>query len=386
MKQTLYDRALRARQKGSAIILAIGVVLITLMISALCIDLGVAYAFQNHMQNAADAAALAAAKTFFTDDSTSAATRRSRARTQASNLVTSNEGYMSLAQDSNQDIQFGFISPSTKKYNPAGFTTPTNDPNYTMYGGHNAVAVSIRRTDTSPAGALPALVSQIIGNKKMMVSATGVAMMDNNISQVRGGLRPFYGCWAQYKAAMADGNPQNDVAQIYGSLRLNGNNVAGCPTYTSGNWGYADLRNGVPNAPGNSTVRRWIEHGYGVPTTPGGSVPSDEQNATTINTDYSVQPGNAISSASSEIDNLICDKTVITIPLVDSLTGSGSNTKARVVGYVGFVITRRVSTGPASGRLVEGYFVNDVCTSRCTTGGGVSPYPGGGLAKLKIVG
>jgi len=349
----------------------IGIILITLAMSSLAVDVGYALVFQNHLQTTADAAALAGSVRLFKSNS-AASVRAVEARQASEDLVDDNmpETYLDTG-----DITLGYINPANKTYDPSSFTTPNSSSAYTSTGGYNAVRVNIRYTDDSTNGEVPTLMAKIFGVDSIPTQATSVSLIDSNIGSItNGGLRPLYVCQAQFQQAMADGNPANNVARIYGDkFYLDGSNtISGCPAPGSGNWGFADLRNCAPGAVGNSTLGDWWANGY-----------SGTVNAGSC---YSTQPGNSISSnnVKTALDALIADQTVILLPLIDTFTGSGSNTSVNVVGFTGFVITGYVANGSASNRHIEGYFTNALCSSGCKSGTGNGGTSGVATIKLRL--
>jgi hypothetical protein len=210
----------------------------------------------------------------------------------------------------------------------------------------------------------------------MATQADSIALMDQTVNGIdNGGLRPIYVCEAQFKKAMEDGVPENDVVRIYGDhVEVNGvQTQTGCPAMGSGNWGFADLRNCSPDAVGSSTIRDWLTKGF-----PG-----------TVNVGqcYSSSPGNFISSASTELDKLVSDKTVFPLPLYDSWSGNGSNTSVNVSGFVGFKITSYKANGSQASRYIEGRFQRYACKQGCVSGNshtGASTTPGGSVVKIRL--
>jgi hypothetical protein len=360
--------------QGSAAIQFIGVIFISLMFSAVAIDLGYFFTAQNQLQSAADAAALAATKELFTSNALDAGTRLASARTQASSLVDTYGNSTNLIKiDPATDVTFGYIDPVTKQYNAGTFATASNDPNLAKMAGFNATKVTVKRTANSASGkALGTIFSRMFGVNSMDAQANAVAMMDGTITQVSKGLRPFYGCVSQYNQANADSNPTNNIVRVYGEdLTIDGHS-AGCPPAPSGNWGFADFRDSGASSPGNSTLTDWVTNGYS------GSSP------VIAGHDYSTAPGASLGSngISSALDQLIANKTPVLLALIDSVSGSGSNTTAHVSSFVGFVFTGYQANSGQGGPYVEGYFTRYICNEQCSTGTTVN-Y-GNGIVKLRL--
>lgn len=365
----------RQKSSGQSVILIIGVMVVGMMVSALAIDMSFMYAEQTMLQSAADAGALAGIHQLIRSGESDPDDAQEAAIAEAADVVSEYSiGSNTVALDAGTDVILGYVDPENPVYDSATFSDGTDDSNYSFTGGYNAVAVIVRRTEGSPGGTIPTLMANLFGVTEMSTQASAVAMADSAVSTFGEGLRPLYACTAQYNAAAADGNPANNVARLYGTNHsLDGAQVGGCPANPSGNWGFADFRDSSPGAPGNSTLTRWFEDGWGG---------VEGEDPVVSDAYYSTQPGNSISSSGvkNAIQTLIDNQTVITVPLIDSVTGGGSNTKAHVTGFAGFVITNFKSNGNQASRFIEGYFTPAVCSSECTAGGS-----GGGEFKLRLI-
>lgn len=369
----------RRAKKGNAVILISGAMVVGLMMSSIGIDMGFMYAERELLQSAADAGVLSGTHQLVRNTSNDPNVVQGDVITNAVNIVAEHTVGDSniVAADPNQDITLGYIDPNNPVYNRNTFTNPSNNPAYGFSGGYNAVSVVVRRTADSPGGAIPSLMANLFGVNQMESQASSVAMMDNSVSQVISGLRPFYGCQAQFDLAYQDGDPTNNIARIYGKKQtLDGKSVNGCPKAPAGNWGFADLRDGCPGAPGNRTLARWIKDGFGT---------SYGERPVIVGRDYSTQPGNSISSKKvrTAIQQLIDDQTVIMIPLTDHVSGSGSNAHVDVSQIAGFVITDFKYNGPSKKRYIEGYYTKAVCSNNCVAGTGNGN--GGSVFKLRLV-
>jgi Flp pilus assembly protein TadG len=367
----LQKHPVRARAGGYVIIKTIALMLFMFMFCAFSIDFGLLMTNQNLLQTSADAAALAGASRLFRGTEASAQARQDAARTEAINYASKNYQNTDVQ---NGDVAFGYVNPQTLSYNPDTFSTPANSTNYAGTGGFNAVRVTIR-ANASHNGTIPTIFAKFLGINQMDSLADAVAIMDNHIGVVQpGGLRPIYGCNAQYNLAVQNaannGVPlTSQVVRVYGDkFMLNGQTTT-CALPGSGNWGFADFNNCSPDSPGASDIASWFATGY-----PG---------TIDLGQCYSTAPGNFISNNNvrTALDNLINQRTVILIPLASNFQGTGSNTHVDIVGYTGFVITNYLKTGPASDRYIEGYF-----TSMITANAGGNPNAvGGGAAKLRLI-
>jgi hypothetical protein len=359
------------KSSGFVTIQMIGFIMASLMLSSIAIDVAYYFAAQNQLQSAATAGALAGAKDLFTSAATTPSSRRAGAAAEAVSLVgTYSNSQNNIQLSAANDVEFGYIDPATLVYNPGTFTTASGSANYANSGGYNAVRVTVKKTTGSPSGTLSPIMAQMLGVTSMSAAGRAVAMADGNISQVNGGLRPFFGCLAQFNAANLDGHPENHVVQIYGdTLTVDGVAVTGCPPPPSGNWGFADLSNATGNI-GSSTTADWVLNGYSGTVNTGG------------NYDFDTSPGNDISSngIQTAIQTLITNQTVVMIPLIDSITGTG-NAQGHVAGYAGFVFT---GINKIKGvNHLYGYFTKIACTQNCTLGG--TTY-GTGAIKVRLAG
>lgn len=351
-----------------------GLIVITLMMAAICVDLNTVYLAQQNMQNGVDAASLAGVSELYHSKSPIPQFVQDAAVDSAVEYADENIS-PELTSVNPSDVTLGYVDPLTKAYDPLSFTNPTTDTTFAFSGGYNAVRVrAIASSENS--NPLDTFFAQLLGKKEMNTYAYSVAMLDRNVSSVNGsiGLRPIYGCQTQYDLAMTDGNPTNNKIRVYNDhFVVDGVNITNnCPPQAEGNWGFADLRDDDSSAPGNATLSSWWANGF-----TGNSVNADSY--------YSTQPGNSISSSNvgNAINSLIQNKTVITIPLIDQdYTGSGSNTSVHVVGFTGMVITGYNASGSASSRYIEGYFVNILCRTGCKSGDSANA---GGVAKISLI-
>lgn len=360
----------RPFKDGFMTIQLLGLVMLSLIMSGLAIDFAFLYAAQNHLQTAADSAALAATQELYSSIAVDPDDRLADAKDAAADFVDSNEDGLSLASD---DVVFGYVNPTTKKYDRLNFKTPTLDPSYTATNGYNAVYVRVRKSEGSANSPLRTIMANLLGISHMNAEAESVALLDQGITSIsNGGVRPIYACQAQFNRTMQDGIPQNDVVRVYGQhVEVNGvQNEAGCPTMGSGNWGFADLRNCNSNAVGSSTISDWFRSGFP------GTVRAGQC--------YSTNPGNFIPSIADELDDLIANQVVFPVPLYNSWSGGGSTSQVNVSGFVGFRITGYKSNGNASGRYIEGYFTRYLCNTGCTSTSVPGVTPGGAVVKIRL--
>ena len=360
----------RKASLGMHLVQTLGIILISLMVSALGIDFSYYFAEQNRLQTVADSAALAAVSELYRGIAVDPDERLDDARSAAREFVSYNAPGLNLNDD---DIRFGFVDPATKKYNSATFTTPSPSPDYAITKGYNAVFVRMDRSRGGTNSPLNSLMASLFGVNTMDTSAHSVAMIDQTVNAIsNGGLRPIYACEGQVKKAMEDGILENNTVRVYGDhLEVDGvGNFANCPLPGSGNWGFADFTNCGPGTVGASTIEDWFASGY----------PGTVQ----IGTCYSTKPGNFISSISSTLDRLIANRTVFPIPFYNTWSGNGSNTQVNISGFVGFRMTGYKGNGSAASRYMEGHFTRYVCNKGCTSDSSRFSTIGGAAVKLRL--
>lgn len=365
-------RARHSHNRGGTWIITIGVIVVLLCLSALAVDMGYYFTTQNRLQTAADAAVLAGTHKLFAGTATTVELRQQDARDEAVTYGESNHPDLAVKTE---DIEFGFVDPTTLQYNSGSFTTPSTLADYKATGGFNAMRVTVRMDDTH-GGALPTIFANLFNVHKVEPFAQSVAIMDNKIgSVVAGGLRPIYACNVQHEAAVTNaqenGMPlQTQPVRIYGDRFMLNGSAQSCPLPGSGNWGFADFSDCDPGSPGNSTVSDWFANGY----------PGSIQ----LGQCYSTAPGNFLKSneVKTALDNLISNQTIVLVPLISDFQGTGSQTSVTIVGYSGFVFTNVFTQGNQADWYVEGYFTNATCTTQCQ---GNPASIGGGVAKLRLM-
>lgn len=348
-------------QKGHVILHGLGLTLLGMMMASLSIDTAIMFDGQRQLQTATDASALSAVGGLYRSNGATTQLKLSEATTRG--IEVGNENISPTAMESG-DYTYGFYNWQTAAFN----TTPSNN-RYVLTGGYNAVANVSTSANNAP---MQTLFGKLLGREEMDIQAVSYAAYDDQIDAITSGLRPFAVCQNQFNAAASDGNLSNDTIRIYQSFTQRNGSTSECPTAPTGNWGFVDLSDCSSGAPGISTIRDWIANGYNGILNDGGCV--------------STQPGNAISSVSSELTTLMNNGTVFAIPLIDGFTGSGSNTRANVSGFVGFRITGLNMTGSASSRFITGQLTQMVCNSNFISSSSYTGATGGsGIIKVRLV-
>lgn len=344
---------------GFSAIFTLGMTVIGLCLGALAVDMGLYFTAQNQLQTAADAGALAGANAII--QSTSAAGRASYSEQEAIELAEEN---LPFTQVNSGNVEVGYYD-----FNDHSFSAGPAPGEIPLTGGYNAVTVEAWTDESHGGTPVPAILAQLFGINDLESGARSVAAFTNEVAEVQGGLRPIYGCQAQWNLAASDGNLSNNVIRIYGDRFMLDGSTVSCPLPGPGNWGFADFRDCSPGSPGTSTMSDWFAGGYPGPVYTGRC--------------YSTAPGNFIGSngVHTTLTRLRDEATVITIPLIDNFQGGGSNTQVDIVSFTGFVITGFVANGNANNRYIQGYFTPATCSSRCVAGNA----DGGGLLKLRLV-
>ncbi len=356
-------RLLTAKKPGGVSVpLTFGLIATSLIFGTFVLDLPLYFSTVRFQQTSADAAALAGAHKLFTDTSSNAQTRLTNARAAADTYA--NENGFDL--NTGTDVTFGYSTNVA-----TGFNEGSDSPNFSATGGYNAMKVEVKSTDGSANGPVPALLGTILGKDGYNATTGSAAMYGTNVTGLQN-LRPLYVCHGAWDAAVASGDPTNQLVTLYNNNLTVGSQVMSvsqqCGDLPPGSFGFADFNLGH-GAPGASTVRQWWANGY-----------SGQVN---IGQAYTPQPGNQINSYRSELTTLQDQHTIISLPMYRTSSGQGSNAQFVISGFVGFVITDMRTTGSASSRYIRGYFRKLVCDNNCVTSG--APQPNGAVAHLKLV-
>lgn len=343
---------LLAAEQGTSFILHVAAFVMLCLFGIFSVDFGMYFAAQNQLQTAAEAASLAGAQALMDPTLPNASARQQAAIAAAIDYAAQNT---ELADLTPEDVELGYVAPAARKIDEDTFAPNPDDPTLAFTGGVNAVRVRARATGDN-GSPLPSVFLQLLGVDTMDVaSASAAVMLDGAIASMNGagsGLRPVFACQAQYNAAIADGNISNNKVRIYGkTFSMDGASLSGCPESPSGNWGLADLsiKNGVRTMGGTGAndIGDWFAKGFPGPVELGNY--------------YGVKTGNDINAGPvrEALDALIRDKVEITLPLISNdFGGNGHNAQAKVVGFVGFVITGYDAGGS------KGNNTNDNCVAQ----------------------
>ncbi len=348
---------------GVSVPLVFGVIVTSLIFGTFMLDIPIYFNTVRMQQTSNDASVMAAAHKLYTDTTPDSQTRLNNTRTVAQQIAVAN-GFDIVP---NQDVIFGTANPVTHTFT-AGSTDNTN---YAITSGYNAVRVKVASTGESPNGQVPALLGPILQKQGYDANTASVAMFSANVTGL-GGLRPMYVCEGAWNAAVASGDPTHQLVTLYNNHLTVGSQVMTvsqqCGDLPTGSFGFSDFNLGG-GAPGASTVGQWWDSGY-----PG---------QVHIGQAYTPQTGNQINTYKNELTDLIDSQTVFSMPLYNTSAGGGSGAQFVVSGFVGFVLTDIKTTGPEANRYIRGYFRKVVCESNCTTGGATKANSA--VANLKMI-
>ena len=362
---------------GQVLIMAAVALVLFCMLAALAIDVGYMYCTQAQLQNAGDAAAMAAALELFDERNAghTESVARTAATTEGGNFVHANHA------GAGSTVYYGAYSGGT--FTEQGVETRAT-----------AVKVNVSRDASSPSGRLHLFFSPIFGHDDVAVSAESVVQMTGGIIGLRGGsgLRPF----AIDEAMVAGWTPGASVTVIIpgGAAGCGahcavcgkkcGTGSGGCGTkcpvcgllcggagwVVPGNWGWLDLNGGANSIP---ELRDWILNGYSgditLNSTEGGRkcvwIEGDTGQRTTLQSDFEQLLGQ-----------------VICICVYDTSSGSGSNGQFRIVGFVAFKLTS-VDFAGGGDDTINGQLLMVSNVPYGYTGNGGSPY--NNVFKIQLV-
>jgi hypothetical protein len=168
-KHTLLDNARRVRRQGGAAMITVVVTLVTIIaLASLAIDLGIVWTARNQLQNAVDAAALAAAHNMI--DPATPATSLGAAQTAAGAEAALHRVPNDAGAVQNTDVEFGQWDFANRILT----NTPPADP--TDPGQVDAVRVTAA-LDGVANGPVPAFMARVLGRNSFNVAATATAYL-----------------------------------------------------------------------------------------------------------------------------------------------------------------------------------------------------------------
>ena len=354
---------------GVAFFVTISIVVI-LSMCALAIDLGGVYLSKGELQNAADAAALAAAEELLDEDRLKGAAHMAEEMTAARNeavayAARNKVGHMSPEIDRNDgnsgsgDVVVGYL------YNPNNRSESLSTNDQSKF---NSVMVRVRR-DSSKNGPLMHLFAPIFGDLSSDVRASAIATFKDGVVGYKvtsrtgnAGLLPLalhVNAWtALLNGSGTDNYSYNpDTGEVTsgpdGILELNLYPGSGTGQLPPGNFGTVDI--GSPN---NSTSDLSRQIRYGINESDlsyfGGELKLGNNGILLLNGDTGL-------SAAIKDDLLSILGQPRAIPLFNAVSGNGNNSQFSVIGFVGIRIMNVKLTGSMKQKnvIVQPAFVVD---------------------------
>lgn len=334
-----------ASDDGAVAVIAAVLVVVLVGMAAFVADFGLAYSSKRQLQNAADGAALAAAKQLYdvADPGRSCAVVLASARANARSVAVA---YEDLNAPRGSALKTGAA--------PAGWVGDAGVAFRCNPAGNAEVMVS--NTNLSPT-----LFGGVFGATGYQLAQTATAAMGPPNSLV--GLRPFAVCAQIKDALLAQDALTPGAAQL---ITLNKVFNASSPTGAApcgsapGNWGTLDF-NGGSNQPADITL--WTDVGYNAPVDlgsdlvitfpgdPGFPAANSGQCTTADGCRHTVKLDGAL-------DDILGRPSVL--PIFDVVTGSGQNATYQVVGFLGVVVCGW-KVGKASGTTPDPTFGGAAC-------------------------
>ena len=274
---------------------------------ALVVDLGHIFVTKSELQNAADAAALAAAVDLPWSQNT--------ARQAALDFAQSHWAVDSNIKLAPEDIQFGNFNTSTSQLQMG-------------VGPVNGIQVKARRVTGAPSGPLPLFFAKLFGKNTSNVQASSRSYLDQHVVGVTGKNRLIPYSVINFVVDQ-DRNGQYDLGSI---VNIHARSDA------PGNFGFLDLDGGSNDVP---ELRRYLEEGYDhdfvIP--PGGSVP--------VLGSTGIDGNSLLNSFQQIIDD------VVFLPVHNRVDYQGSNAVFNVVGILAVKVLKVKLTGTLNSRYIR---------------------------------
>jgi len=297
MKPAARHRTQSEARSGQVLVVGAFAILVVGIVAALAVDVGYIYCTRARLQNAADAAALAAAQQLAEERNAGSgeATARSAAATEAAALVGANW------EAAGWHVAFGAFEEGT--FIEQSAETPAT-----------AVKVVAGRDEEAPGGALALFFAPLAGVNSVNVSAAGLCSLSAGIRTIRNNsnLMPF----AVYEGDVVQAG-QTMVIYDHGQV-------------APGNFGLLNFDGGSMGTP---ELWDWILHGY-----PGEVSIDPDVGYAWIDGECGFRT--AIRSA---IEQRIGDGVIVCV--YDDVTGQGANARFRIVRFMGVVLTGCHLTG-----------------------------------------
>jgi len=306
----LFKRA--GDQRGIVIALVAIMMVVFLSLAALAIDLSHLFVVRNELQNAADAAALAGAGTFY-KNTPPTVPNWAQAVTTASAAIQMNKSDGSTLN--NCEVQTGYwnLSKTPPGLQSQGITPgPLDVP---------AVMVAVSRSSGNNGGPVGLILGPILGRSFASVSAQAIAVTGSPGHVEPGALLPMV---ISKEIADQAGNYNSPTK----TFRIG--SAYHYPNSEAGQWTSLNLdTNNVP------TIRDLIANGNPTPLSVGDNIWIEPGTKTTL-----------YSSVPVGVDVLV--------PVVNVIISDSTHSAVPIYGFIGFHITNSVGK---SDKYIEGYFI-----------------------------
>jgi len=323
-------------RRGQILILAAVMALVLGAIAMLSIDVGYVFTHRAIMQNASDAAALAALQVLASEreDGASEAEARCAAVSEAAAIAEANAAGAAV------EVAFGLMAEGMAFTELSSDTIPAT-----------AVRVVVARDADATGGPINLFFGPLFGFDALTVSASAFASLSTDICGVRANLAPF----AVYEGDVVapgqtmtfyPGDSDDMAPGCFGLLNLDGGSF------------------------GTPEVTDWILNGY------------DKEIRIDPTTGYLwVDGGTGFRSAiKSAVEQRIGDEMIVCV--YDQVTGTGHNADFRVISFMALTITDCRLTG--NNKYIEGRVEDLTATGDVIAGESGTESPN--LARVRLVG
>ncbi len=347
------------RRRGVILLLTAVMLVFMVGLLALAIDVGYLEVAKAQLQQAADAAALAAAAELIDNNALTGVPNLSggitNARSMAVQYAAANPVCLAVptvdpnsSNNTAGDVVIGYLSNPSSHSQAFDFSNPNQS---------NAVQVTVQRT-TTENGEVKLFFARIFGSNSYAVRATATAAMVNSFSGFKA---PSDGTNLMMLPFIIDQQTWNAMLAGGGTDNWSWNQATG--TYSSGSDGIREVNlfpqgNGPPSNRGTvnigtcnnstATTEQQILNGITaaqLTNVPGGTLDLNAQGGLHL----SGNPG--VSAAMKDDLSSIRGEPRI-LPIFSSVTGSGNNATYTIVGFAGVRIMDVVLTGAMSSKHV----------------------------------
>jgi len=328
-------------RSGQVLVVASFALLALGIVAALALDVGYICASRARLQNASDAAALAAAQKLVEvrRGGTGESTARQQATAEAVGITSSN---WTAARC---EVAFGTYADG--QFTPQDEATPAS-----------AVQVRAYRDEGSPGGTLGLFFAPLMGMSSVHLRTEAVSDITEGIKSIRDDLRPF-----TIPESVLEGVEQGETF-VFTLPHAGWRELYPGEDYAPGNFGLLNLDGG---AQGTTELVDWIENGY----------PGEVSIDPAVGYIWIGGTNGVVASVEDDIES--CIGKLIFICVHDQCTGQGSNANFRIVWFAAVTILEVQFTGTP--KYVTLRYERLSYVPRCETGGSGE----GNLCKIQLV-